>query len=247
MLSNRISGQNFECIPLKWDSDYFGISCGRVALSGEINEREQSDICRFCRDFNFVTIANLHNNKANNLWLGTATKAFLADINIQFIKQIVAGSATMDSRITITNKYEGSHNLLDIAAESFSFSRFFNDPKLPTEQAKNIYKHWTGEAFNREDKYFTLYFKDKQPVAYVLFILNKEENYGCIELIAVDKGRLGQGIGKALIHATESYLAEQGILSLRVGTQADNQAAIAFYVSCGFKYSYVSTVYHLWN
>lgn len=247
MFSDKISGQNFECIPLRWDSDYFGLSCGKVILSGAVDEGEQEEICSFCRNFDFVTIANLHNNKANNLWLGTGTKAFLADINIQFIRQTQAAEADADSRITISNNYEGCQKILDIAAESFSYSRFFNDPKLHREQAANIYKHWTGEAFNREDKYFTLYCKEKLPLAYVLFNLNGEENYSCIELIAVDKRQLGQGIGKALIRATQSYLAEQGILSLRVGTQADNRAAIAFYISCGFKYSYVSAVYHLWN
>lgn len=247
MLCDRIAGRNYECIPLEWDTKYFGISCARVNLSGAVNESELSQIIAFCKAYEFVTIANRYNCNKNNIWLGRVPRAFLADINMQFIKQIGNLHRAVDSNILITNTYDGSPQILDIAGEAFQYSRFFNDPELPIEPARSIYRHWTSEGFNREDKYFALYLKAKKPIGYVLFSLNKEDDYGCIELIAVEKSQMGQGIGRALINATEIYMTEQAVSRIKVGTQADNQTAMQLYINCGFKYSYCTGIYHLWN
>lgn len=82
------SGGSFSCIPLKWDTDYFGISCARVNLTGPATEAEQEEILSFCRSFDFVTLANLNNFSENNFWIGRRTNAFLADVNIQFFKSV---------------------------------------------------------------------------------------------------------------------------------------------------------------
>lgn len=255
----KISAFNYECIPLDWDTEYFGIKSARINLFGPANENEQEKIKEFCRNYDFVTIANLYNRKENNLWIGKNTNAFLTDINMQFIRQIndsTSSSCTLTGSndsgfagcsITITNTYEGNKKILDIAEKAFKFSRFFCDPFLPADLACNIYRQWSKDAFHKKDKYFTICCKDNEPVGYLLFSLNKEDGSSCIELIAVDIGCTGQGIGKFLIAASEAYIGGQGISRINVGTQADNIPAVRLYLGCGFKYSCCSSIYHLWN
>lgn len=247
MFSGKISGINYECIPLKWDTEYFGINSARVNLLGAVNDTEQRQIKEFCQAYDFVTIANIYNRKENNHWIGKSTNAFLTDVNIQFTKKISDKADFLDRTITIVNTYEGDNKILDIAGEAFRYSRFFNDPMLPSSIARNIYKHWSEAAFNKEDKYFAVCIKNNEIAGYVLFSLNNDEDNGCIELIAVDEKFRGQKVGSSLLNATEAYIAKHNLSQIKVGTQADNIAAMQLYVSYGFRYSYCSSIYHLWR
>jgi len=71
-----MSSKNFECIPLQWDTDYFGVSSARVTLNGVVDKQGQDKIIEFCKDYDFVTIANIDNIKENNYWIGNRTNAF---------------------------------------------------------------------------------------------------------------------------------------------------------------------------
>jgi len=249
MPAGNISAPNFQFIPLEWDSRYFGIKCARVNLMGPASEAEQEEIIRLCCEEDFVVLANLHNNNENNLWIGSRTRAFLADINIQLCKQTGTGRsipAIADSELTICNNFTGYEKLLDIAGEAFRHSRFFNDPYLPAEQAAGIYRQWSRDAFMREDKYFVLCRRKGELAGYLLFSLDKKEGSCLIELVAVARKHTGQGIGRQLLAACEVSCAEQAVSMIRVGTQANNLAAIRLYQSSGFKYSHCNSIYHLW-
>lgn len=279
MSDDNISGGRYSCMPLKWDTDYFGISCARVILLGAVGEAEQEEILSFCRSFDFVTLTNLYNCSENNFWIGRRTSAFLADVNIQFIKSIDENAVTLFSKgsfsvggkcrqeeatdgisprrqewrleleageIVICNSLEADLRLLDMAGKAFKYSRFYNDPFLPADLAADIYRQWCRDAFMREDKYFAICYREHEPAAFLLFVPDPAD--GCrIELVAVGDKYRGKGIGKALLATCEAFCAGQAIGSIRVGTQADNTAAIRLYLSSGFKYSHCSSIYHLWK
>lgn len=268
MSDDNKSGGSFSCIPLKWDTDYFGVSCARVNLPGPVTETEQEEILNFCRSFDFVTIANLYNRSENNLWIGRRTDAFLADVNIQFIKTVDKNTGkkslqqnTADKKnpdrqvyrlelntgeIVLSNSFEADLRLLDIAGKAFSYSRFFNDPFLPADLVAGIYRQWCRNAFMREDKYFAVYYREHEPAGFLMFGTDLAD--GCrIELVAVKDKYRGQGIGRALLAACEAFCASQAISSIRLGTQADNLAAIRLYLGSGFIYSHCSSIYHMWN
>ena len=80
------SNKKIELLPLKWDTDYFGIKSARVNILDNIDVEEQKEILNFSKKFQFVTISNENNLNKNNYWIGTKTNAFLADINIQLFK-----------------------------------------------------------------------------------------------------------------------------------------------------------------
>ncbi len=236
---------NYECKHLQWDTDYFGVSSARVNLSGIVDEKGQEEIIKFSKDYDFVTISNLDNIKENNHWLGNRTSAFLADMNIQFLKVLADKPDYQDEKTYVVNCLSRNEQIVDIARKSFNYSRFFNDPSLPIEQAKNIYLHWTECAFEQENKYFVISEREGNVAGYILFSLIEDSSV--IELIAVDEKYQGQRVGKSLIHKMESFVIDQGIRKIKVGTQVNNISAAQFYNAMEFKYVSCGSMYHLWR
>lgn len=171
--------------------------------------------------------------------------AFLADMNIQFIKVLEDKPDYQDEKTYVVNSLSRNVQILDIAKKSFNYSRFFNDPMLPQEQANNIYLHWTECAFGQENKYVVISEREGNVAGYILFSFNEDSSV--IELIAVDEKYQGQRVGKSLIHTMESFVIDQGIKKNKVGTQVNNILAAQFYNVMGFKYVSCGSMYHLWR
>lgn len=244
---NSMNNETFEAFPLEWDSNYFGVKSAKVVLKDSVSEESQNQILDFCKNYEFVTIYNLKNNKENNIWLGNKTKAFLTDINVQFIKQVKTPSVILSHfPVKVYHSYPKNDDVLRIAEESFFYSRFFNDPFLPKDKAKNVYSHWTNCAFENSEKYFVIANVNDNTLGYLLFSVNLDESTAIIELIAVDKELKGHNIGKSLISELEHFVFEKGIKTIKVGTQIDNTTAIRFYIKCGFEYVSCNSVYHYW-
>jgi len=240
-----MSNEKYELIPLPWDTDYFGVSSARVNLHASVGEAGQAEILNFCKDYEFVTISNIGNISENNHWIGNKTNAFLADVNIQFIKDLAEEAGYKDDKSFVETSLSRNEQILDIAKNSFHYSRFFNDPKLPEEQARNLYLHWTECAFGQEDKYFAISEKDEKIAGFILF--HVEEGSCVIELIAVDEKYQGQGVGKSLIRSMEAFAIAIGIEETKVGTQVNNISAANFYSAMGFKCASCGSMYHLWR
>ncbi len=236
---------NYEFKSLQWDTDYFGVSSARVNINGVVDAQGQDEIIKFCKDYDFVTISNLDNIKENNHWIGNRTNAFLADMNIQFIKVLEDKHGYQDEKTYVVNSLSRNKQIVEIARKSFNYSRFFNDPKLPIEQAKNIYLHWTECAFGQTNKYFAISERERNVAGYILFSFNGDSSV--IELIAVDEKYQGQRVGRSLIHTMESFVINQGIRKIKVGTQVNNIPAAQFYTKMGFKYVSCGSIYHLWR
>lgn len=237
--------RNYECWQLQWDTDYFRINSARINLLGPVDEKAQNEIISFCNGYEFVTISNNGNVQENNEWIGERTNAFLADMNIQFIKALVDKPDYQNEKSYVVNSLSRNEQIVEIARKSFNYSRFFNDPKLPQEQAKNIYLHWTECAFGQENKYFVILEREGDIAGYILFSMSGDSSV--IELIAVDEKYQGQRVGKSLIHTMESFVIDQGIKKMKVGTQVNNISAAQFYNAMGFKYISCGSMFHLWR
>lgn len=237
--------RNYECWQLQWDTDYFRINSARINLLGPVDEKAQNEIISFCNGYEFVTISNNGNVQENNEWIGKRTNAFLADMNIQFLKALVDKPDYQNEKSYVVNSLSRNEQIVEIARKSFNYSRFFNDPKLPQEQAKNIYLHWTECAFGQENKYFVILEREGDIAGYILFSMSGDSSV--IELIAVDEKYQGQRVGKSLIHTMESFVIDQGIKKMKVGTQVNNISAAQFYNAMGFKYISCGSMFHLWR
>lgn len=240
-----MKSKQYELIPLKWDSEYFGIKSARIKLNGVINQQEQDEIIEICNRFRFVTISNNNNNEENNHWLGSRTISFLSDVNIQFIKLLVERPVFIDENTNIKNYLSIDKKIISIARNSFKYSRFFNDPNIQKDKAKNIYVEWTKSSFKLKNKYFAISKRNNMTIGYCLFTF--EGDTINIELIAVDKSYQGQRVGKSLINSVESFSFDHGFKKIKVGTQLNNFSAIQFYINLGFNLMSHTSTYHLWN
>ncbi|TYP75662.1 GNAT family N-acetyltransferase [Paenibacillus methanolicus] len=240
---------SFEAFHLLWDSEYFGIHAAKVILEQEVPVNEQREIMEFINGhkFDFLTIVNKHNISENNRWLGIETNAFITDVNVQYSKKLRRGSSPVDYgiSISISNCVQRNNRLLEIAKKTFKHSRFFNDPWLSQQKAKDIYSQWTNNAFNQLERYFAVAELDNNSVGFLLFSIVSKQ-HAIIELIAVDENYKGKRVGKALIDAFESYVALRGVEYIRVGTQMDNISAGRFYVSCGYQLESCNSIFHYW-
>lgn len=116
---------------------------------------------------------------------------------------------------------------------------------LSKEQSKHIHLQCTECAFGQDNKYFVISEREGNVAGYIYLSFNGESSV--IELIAVDEKYQGQRVGKSLIHAMESFVIDQGIQKIKVGTQVNNISAAQFYSAIGFKYVSCGSIYHLWR
>jgi ribosomal protein S18 acetylase RimI-like enzyme len=245
-MNTVINKKSFEAFVLDWDTNYFNVKSAKVILKDNLSKNDKKEILEYCNNFEFITISNLNNNSENNIWIAQKTKSFLADMNVQFIKNIDKPSIKMDKFTNVYNLFPENEDLLNISKKSFLYSRFFNDPYLPKEKSQNIYLQWTKNSFNKLEKYFVITKINEKIAGYILFSMNLVNSFAIIELIAVDEKFRGKGIGKSLMTGLENFTYEKGVKVIRVGTQVDNISAIRFYNTCGFKYLNCNSIYHYW-
>jgi len=190
----------------------------------------------------FVSVENRDADPHNAQLIGQNTNAFLADVNIQFEKEVRSEPLCPQGVRTIGNM-EQDERVASLS--SFPFSKFTEDPRLAERGGAQVYGHCVVNSFNKPHKYFALAEGLKERLdGFVLYSF--EDGYCCIELIVVAPHAQGRGIGKKLFEAIEYVACRQGC-SIRVGTQVRNYPAINFYHKMGCRQVGCHQVYHLWQ
>ena len=121
-----------------------------------------------------------------------------------------------------------------IAYRAFQSFRLRVDPQIPESRARHSRREWVRNGFKGRAEAIYVTEIENRPVGFVLLRSKTgTEKTGEIELIAVEPGFHGRGIGKALVaRAIRHY---QGKTSeIQVGTQAKNLRAIQLYTRMGF-------------
>jgi len=228
---------------LKWDTDFFGVSCAKVILYKSLLQEEWDIVKSSFDKYQFISIENKNSDSTNAQLIGRSTLSFLADVNIQFLKKIEEQNI-LPKDITIHIALEKNDYILNLAV--FQFSKFIEDPELLKRGGAQVYNNWLNSSFNKPDKYFALHNDDHGKIdGFVLF--NFRDDSCVIELIAVSKEKKKSGIGTALFNAVEYSAKEHGCNEIKVGTQARNIGAINFYHKCGCRQVGCHQIYHLWN
>ncbi|MDA8227544.1 MAG: GNAT family N-acetyltransferase [Desulfitobacterium hafniense] len=238
--------ESFELTKLDWDTEYFGVRSAKVLLNDVVSREEKEIIKRFMLAYDFITITNIGNRSDNNFWIATETSAFQTDINIQFVKQLPRMPFKETYVTEVYDNYPRNKQIQETASKAFKYSRFFNDPWLPSKKAENLYAQWVENAFDKPGRYFVIAKYHAEIVGFLLFSMDLAALTARIELVAINEDHRGNSVGKSLISKMETVLNQKGILQVNVGTQLDNLYAYSFYTSCGFKLISYSSVYHHW-
>ena len=235
--------------PLAWDTDFFGCSCAKAMIEGTMDNEDMERLLSAARQYSFLTIVNASNLHCNNRMIGSKTKAYLADVNVQFVKKIFCGGVGKPSGLNyeITGDKPRDESILKIAEDAFSYSRFHTDPLLKALNGDKVHIKWLENAFDKPDKYFLTVKEKGSCVGYILFSMNYKDKSARIELIAVSSSFRRQSVGEGMIRKLKAFLAEKGMESILVGTQLNNTPAINFYHKCGFYETSLNSIYHLWN
>ncbi len=237
----------FDAFESKIDSDYFGVRTAKVILKKAcILEERQNALLAFLSDFEFSSITNKSNDAFNNRWLGEKTTAFLTDMNMQFTKRVSISEKKDAGIAEIKDNLAANLRIVDIAENSFTVSQFLNDPYLPREKARCIYGDIAKNAFERSGRFFSVIKSREDVKGCLLFSLNHSSLTALIELLVINQSFQGQGVGKSLVASMESFAGNKGMQTIKVGTQANNTAALTFYMSYGFKHLECNSIYHYW-
>ena len=175
-----------EIKPLQWDTEYFGIRCGKAVVND--SDTDFSEFCQDTCEYEFVTIQNIGNNVEVNKQIAINTSAYLVDVNIQFEKEILTDNINGSNSCIIMKTVDTPDNIrrkLTVEKNDFKFSKFVCDDELKKRNGYLVYSEWLKNACKDANKYFALFMSKDNVCAYILF--NIDNNIGTIELVKVAK------------------------------------------------------------
>lgn len=228
---------------LQWDTDFFGVTCARAILQEPVSMSEWTDLNKQIIKYQFVSIKNYNSDPWNSQLIGQDTTAFLADVNIQFEKNIESPREKGEN-IELFQGMEKNEQVLILA--DFKYSKFFDDYRLKVRGGDQVYQQWILNSFEKPDKYFALSRNERNQLnGFLLYSL--KEDACVIELIAVDQNSPSEGIGTRLFQSIEYEVYKRNLEKIRVGTQVRNKEAVNFYHKMGCRQTASHQIYHLWN
>lgn len=227
---------------LEWDSDFFNLRCGKAFVETETNIAQ---LINESIDYDFVSIQNIGNKVNINKLIAENTDAFLADINIQFMKKLELSNESDNYCLIInTKEAKGKYNL-GITEDDFSHSKFIEDDNFRLRNGYKVYEEWMNNSTNDDNKFFAIQLSEENNIkGFILFKI--ELNSTVLELVKVNEQYRGEGVCSQLIQGIENYVIHRGIRDIHVGTQINNIAAINLYHKLGYKEVSRTSVYHWW-
>jgi len=166
----------------------------------------------------------------------------VVDTNVQLCR--VAGPLQSDIGMCRFAVPEDERLVRDIAASSFSVSRFHLDTKIPKETADQIKAVWAGNFFRGSRGDWMVVAEDENGLAGFLQLLRHGDAAILIDLIAVAEKARGRRLGRAMI-GFASQLCLGRPAEVWVGTQIANIRSLNLYSSLGFFYTSATYVLHL--
>lgn len=241
-MSYQIENDGWNFYDLEWDTEYFGVTCAKIVLYRPLELKEWHVLLTKFKDYQFISIENRDSEPVNAQFIGRDTSAFLADVNVQFVKKVE--DVYKPDNITIHQSLEENDQITKMA--DFQFSKFTEDPQLAKRGGGKVYHQWLMNSFEKLNKYYALSY-EKQDQLNGFLLHSYSDNECVVELIAASKGSTKRGVGSSLFRAVENEAKQRGIKEIKVGTQLRNMGAINFYHKVGCKQVGCHQVYHLWK
>lgn len=129
-----------------------------------------------------------------------------------------------------------------VSARAMTTSRFSLDPAIPAETAARVKGEWAGNCVTgARGVGVTVAEVDGEVAGFLAVIASGDRRV--IDLVAVDEGFRGRGLGRALV-ADFVRRHGPGSAGLAVATQAGNAPSLALYESLGFRVAEAAWVLH---
>jgi ribosomal protein S18 acetylase RimI-like enzyme len=122
-------------------------------------------------------------------------------------------------------------------------SRYFNDPRIPREDAIRLYVTWIRNSLvNGYVKEAFMAIHGERLVG--LMTVKLKEGMGVIDLVGVLSSFQRIGLGSILLARAVHFLRSNGVKDVSVVTEGENVRANAFYQRNGFLIRDLAMVYH---
>lgn len=232
---------------LDWDSQLFGYKVAKINTPNLESDKLKKLLSELSRInirlvYWFVDPKNEISNKAAEYDDG-----LLVDSKITYIIDIDNyHSRAIDHQHIFSYTLKSlNKQLLSLAFQSGSYSRFKLDKNFMRNEYNKLYTIWIEKSLSGEiAKDIIVYVKNNLEIG--LITLEIKGNHGLIGLLAVDKKYQGKSIGKQLINAALIKFKAMGIKKVKVVSQKKNIIACKFYERNGFIQENVQNVYHFW-
>lgn len=220
-------------VRLPWDSNHFGISIGRL-LSPAVSELELTRALRSADAAGICCLYWLSDPGEAQVALGQKAGFKKVDVRLELALDLATKPLPLESAPEIREAGESDlEPMKALASRSHRNTRFYTDRSFPPNRADALYAAWIERSFNDPTQTVCVSGPPGEPDGYIAFGVSGER-HGVIGLIAVAESQRGRGLGSALVRATISRLAEQGIQQIAVVTQGANSAARSLYNGLGF-------------
>ena len=229
---------------LNWDSDFFKIKIGELALT-KIEDLENLELNS---EFDLVYVNS-------NFNIGEFEKLSYSGTKVDYKKELKANEIDLYNNTAIINvdsdyfsKYEKELN--ELAYLSGHQSRFYQDPLFKESDFKKLYDKWLENALNKtHDNVFLVYHDEltKKPQALLTGKINNIELNARVGLFAVHGSQQGKGLGKRMLNAFEQLGKNSNSNNITIATQKENLGACRFYEASGYQASPTQFIYHIWK
>ncbi len=156
------------------------------------------------------------------------------------------GAAGGSDRIVVRAASPSDIGALEqIAGDAHPDTRFYADPGFSRESCSRLYKTWIRRSVEGWADCVLVAENGTAPVGYVT--LHRRGGGARIGLIAVAGDTRRAGLGRSLMRGAFDWCEREGLARITVTTQAQNTAALRFYLRCGFIVDQVDFWLHKWR
>ncbi|SFN51496.1 dTDP-4-amino-4,6-dideoxy-D-galactose acyltransferase [Izhakiella capsodis] len=208
--------------PLNWESEFFGLHCGRLLLEGDIA------LAALPMDDYQLIQAKVSAERSAEL-------DALGDVGFRLVEGEMDFAFSSDCAIRPDGiKIARSENipaLSAVAGQLFVQSRF-RQPWFKPEDSGRFYARWIENAVRGiYDHQCLLALNETGEIAGFVSLRRLDDGSARVGLLAALTP--GQGTGKRLVSAALDWARAQRLTTLRVATQISNLAAMRLYTRCG--------------
>jgi len=233
---------------LKWDSEFFGFSIGRIHAQScsegclrKTLERAGKEKIEFIELFCAAS-------DSESIIASEGSDFHLADVRLIFKKKLTGDTKGDQAGKALVFSKAGNDDIsrLKIAGRGlFSSSRYYLYPEFDRNKVDLMFQLWIEKAVLGEfdDE---LYYLCAEPDILAFISLRYQEHAASIGLLGVKEAYWGRGLGTLLLDRLCQLLHKRQVTEVTVATQGKNLNAVQFYQKNEFHLSKITLCYYKW-